>query len=394
MLLRSASPLFLTLSLLLCPAAYAELLVEKQSFTLASFTTQRGQLIAPVRIGYETYGKLNETKSNAILISHFYSGNSHAAGKYQASDVAPGYWDSIIGPGKAIDTDKYFVISTDSLVNIAPLDPKVITTGPASLNPKTKRPYGLSFPIIELADIVAVQEKLLSSLGIEKLHAVMGASGGAAKALQFAADFPQKTSRAIAVIGPGLKMPPYVVALLNLWSMPIRLDPKWKKGQYALNAQPKEGNKEAIKMVILSATHLDFGEALAKTPITHDPRAELLALSAVEAGLEGAGVNRSQFVDANSFLYTAKAIQGFDLSTKVATFQTPVLFVAADTDLIFPPEVSLRARETLCGQGVYAEYAEIKGRGGHLDGLFKIAQKGNELAAFLARSDFPRKCSN
>ena len=118
------------------------MLVEKRAFTLAHFTTESGASIPDVKVGWESYGKLNADKSNVILITHFFSGTSHAAGKYRESDVLAGYWDAIIGPGKAIDTNKYFVISADTLVNANWHSKDVITTGPASINPKTGKPYG------------------------------------------------------------------------------------------------------------------------------------------------------------------------------------------------------------------------------------------------------------
>lgn len=134
------------LLLLLSPlASYSEtLLVEKQAFEIADFATQSGKTISPVRVGWEAYGTLNADKSNAILITHFFSGTSHAAGKYQPEDAVAGYWDAIIGPGKAIDTNKFYVISVDTLVNANVFDPNVITTGPATINPATGKPWGLS----------------------------------------------------------------------------------------------------------------------------------------------------------------------------------------------------------------------------------------------------------
>ncbi|MCX8101867.1 MAG: hypothetical protein N3D77_11595 [Geminicoccaceae bacterium] len=139
-------PLVLALALALgtlAAAAAAEVgIVEKKVFELPSYTTRGGKTIAPVRVGWESYGTLNAAKDNAILITHFFSGTSHAAGKYAESDPAPGYWNAIIGPGKAIDTDKWFVLSSDTLVNLNAYDPKVVTTGPATTNPATGKPWG------------------------------------------------------------------------------------------------------------------------------------------------------------------------------------------------------------------------------------------------------------
>ncbi|MBU2280493.1 MAG: homoserine acetyltransferase, partial [Gammaproteobacteria bacterium] len=152
----------LLLGLLLSQAVTAEtLIVKKQAFEINNFQTQNQQTIAKVRVGWEAYGTLNADKSNVILITHYFSGTSHAAGKYQQDDAAPGYWDSIIGPGKVIDTNKFYVISSDTLVNANVKDPHVITTGPATINPATNKPYGLTFPVVTIRDFVEVQRALL-----------------------------------------------------------------------------------------------------------------------------------------------------------------------------------------------------------------------------------------
>src|SRR5881409_3042450 len=171
--------------------------VEKKTFAMPQYQTVGGRAIKNVRVGYETYGTLNAARDNVVLFCHFFSGTSHAAGKYKPSDAAPGYWDAIIGSGKPVDTDRYFVISSDTLVNLSPKDPNVVTTGPASIDPDTGKPYGMTFPIVTIRDFVNVQKALLDSLGIRKLHAVMGASMGA---LQTAA-YPDMVERIVPVIG-------------------------------------------------------------------------------------------------------------------------------------------------------------------------------------------------
>jgi homoserine O-acetyltransferase len=136
---------------LLAPLAAAQgLLTEKKFFTLPQYTTQGGKTIKQVRVGYETYGKLNPAGDNAIFIAHFFSGTSHAAGRYKADEKAAGYWDAIIGPGKAIDTDRYFVVSADTLANLNVKSPMVGTAGPATLNPDTGKPYGSAFPVVTM----------------------------------------------------------------------------------------------------------------------------------------------------------------------------------------------------------------------------------------------------
>src|SRR5262249_47014478 len=174
--------------------------VEKKTFTLPSYTTVGGQTIKNVRVGYESYGTLNAARDNVVLIAHFFTGNSHAAGKYQASDAAPGYWDAIIGAGKPIDTDRFFVISSDTLVNLNTKDPNTVTTGPASIDPAAGRPSGMTFPIVTIRDFVNVQKALLDSLGIVKLRAVAGASMGALQSFEWAAAYPDVVERIIPVI--------------------------------------------------------------------------------------------------------------------------------------------------------------------------------------------------
>src|SRR5436309_7388889 len=163
--------LFAIVAFALASNAFAQLLTEKQFFTLPQYTTVGGKPIKNVRVGYETYGKLNAAGDNAVFVPHFFSGTSHAAGRYKADDKAAGYWDAIIGPGKAIDTDKYYVVSADTLANLNAKSPMVGTTGPASINPETAKPYGSSFPVITMGDSVRVHKALVDSLGVKKLVA-------------------------------------------------------------------------------------------------------------------------------------------------------------------------------------------------------------------------------
>ena len=139
---------------------------REASVRAASYTTTGGATIRQVRVGWESYGTLNEARDNAILVTHFFSANSHAAGKYHPDDAEPGYWNAIIGPGKPLDTNRYCIISSDTLVNLNAKDPNTITTGPATIDPATGKPYGMSFPIVTIRDFVNVQKALLDHLGI------------------------------------------------------------------------------------------------------------------------------------------------------------------------------------------------------------------------------------
>src|SRR5437870_5143573 len=236
------------------PAWAYDGIVEKKTFAMPAYATVGGTTIKGVRVGYETYGTLNAARDNVILVAHFYSGNSHAAGKYAASDPAPGYWDAIIGSGKPVDTDRFFVVSSDTLVNLNAKDPKTITTGPASINSDTGRPYGMSFPIVTIRDFVNVQKALLDSLGIKKLHAVMGASMGALQSFEWAAAYPDMVERIVPVIGAA-ELNAFGIGWLGVWAAPIMLDPRWNKGDYYGQEEPVEGLALALKIVTLHARH-------------------------------------------------------------------------------------------------------------------------------------------
>jgi homoserine O-acetyltransferase len=367
--------------------------VEKKAFELASYTTAGGQAIRNVRIGWESYGTLNADKSNAILIAHFFSGNSHAAGKYKPTDAAPGYWDAIIGPGKPIDTDKYFVLSADTLVNLNAKDPNTITTGPASINPETGKPYGMSFPVVSIRDFVNVQKALIDSLGIRKLHAVIGASMGSLQAIEWGTAYPDMVDRVVPVIGT-VEVNAYTIGWLDIWAAPIRLDPKWNKGDYYGRDEPLDGMATALKIVTLHAGHFGWADAAFGrkwAAADRDPGKSWDNQFMVVDTLDKAGAARAKASDANSFLYLVRANQlftaghGNSLEESLKAVKAKLLFVPAASDLIFPPGDSAQAVETLRKLGKSAEMVTIAGNRGHLDGVLGIAKAGEAIGKFLSQ---------
>ncbi|GLR79935.1 E22 family MetX-like putative esterase [Azospirillum oryzae] len=377
------------------PALALDGIVEKKVFEMPSYTTTSGGTIKNVRIGWESYGKLNEAKDNVILVTHFFSGSSHAAGKYKADDAAPGYWDSIIGPGKPLDTDKYFIISSDTLVNLSPKDPNVVTTGPASINPDTGKPYGMSFPIVTIQDFVNVQKALIDSLGIKTLQAVMGGSMGSLQAFEWGADHPEMVKRVIAAIG-GPETDPFLIGWLNLWAAPIKLDPNWNNGDYYGKAEPKAGLTEALKLVTLQARHWKWADAAFGRKWAEDgkdPKAAMGNQYAIEAWLDKAAAGRAAVSDANHFLYLVKANQTFvtgnggSLEDGLAKIKAPVLLIPSADDLVFPPDRNMRPlKDRLEKQGNTVEYTEsITSTLGHLDGVVNIGKAGDTIAQFLAK---------
>jgi homoserine O-acetyltransferase/O-succinyltransferase len=369
------------------------LIVEKKVFEMASLTTLGGQTIKGVKVGWQAAGTLNADRSNAILITHFFSGNSHAFGKYKAEDQAAGYWDGIIGPGKAIDTNKYFVISSDTLVNLNTGVPSVTTTGPASINPDTGKPWGMSFPVVGIGDFVNVQKALAESLGIRKWHAVMGASMGAIQAYDWAARYPEMVDRIIPVIGSA-EASPWLIAWLDAWASPIRLDPKWNGGDYYGKEPPNAGLADALKLVSLHANHWEWAEkslGRAHAEGGKDPGAAMGNRYRIETLLANAGAARAKVSDANHFLYLVKANQTFapggaqSLAEAAKLIKARTLLLYAPGDQVFPAEWVKATEAAFKAAGTAVESAEIAGPNGHLNGVVGLTPLGPKITGFLEK---------
>jgi homoserine O-acetyltransferase len=371
------------------PARAQDLITKKQTFELASFTTQSGRTIKGVKVGWEAYGTLNADKSNAILICHFFSGNSHAAGKYAESEKVPGYWDNIIGPGKAIDTNKYFVLSSDTLVNLSPVGGPTVTTGPASIDPDTGKPYGLTFPVVSIRDFIEVQKKLVDSLGIKKLVMVGGASMGGLQTYEWAAAYPDMVGRIMPVISSA-EADAGLAGWAGIWAAPIKLDPKWNGGDYYGKEPPLAGLGLALKIITLhSQTHAwatgAFGAKWAKEG--ESPAKDLSREYSVDAALDAAGLTRAKTSDANSFIYLVRANQLFmeGAAERLKAIKAPALVIYSPTDGLFPADSVKRTAEAIKANGAPVETVVLDGKRGHLDGVvgMKLAEK--EIASFLAK---------
>lgn len=364
-------------------------IVEKKTFALPSYTTVGGKTIRDVKVGWESYGKLNDAKSNVILITHFFSGTSHAAGKYKPEDPAPGYWDAVIGAGKPIDTDRFYVISSDTLVN---LNKAAISTGPSAIDPATGKPYGMAYPVVTIRDFVNVQKALLDSLGITRLRAVIGASMGALQAIEWAVAYPDMVERIVPVIGDG-EANAWLIGWLNVWAAPIMLDPNWSSGDYYGRPEPTKGLAEALKIVSLHAQGVEWADRTFGRKWAEEGRNPLDGFAnkfAIEAALEKGAAARAAASDANAFLYLVKANQlflaghGGSLEEGLRKIKARTLLLPAVGDWIFPPANSQRLRDRLKAEGKAADYAELDGPNGHLNGVLHLAGQGERLKAFLA----------
>lgn len=373
-------------------AGAQDLMVEKKVFELPSFTTQSGRTLKQVRVGWESYGTLNADKSNAVLICHFFSGNSHAAGKYDAKDPQPGYWDAIIGPGKAIDTNKYFVIAADTLVNLNTGDPKTTTTGPASVNPDTGKPYALDFPIVTIRDFVEVQKALVESLGIKKLALVAGPSMGSLQTFEWAASHPDMVAKAMPVIGAA-EADAMLIGWLDVWAAPILVDANWNNGDYYGKTPPLAGLSKALAAVTLQANHQDWANAtFGRRPAKEgdDPAKALANKFQFQSVLDNAGAARANVSDANHFLYLIKANQlftagGTSLADGMAKIKAPMLYITQPKDLVFTTDAVERTLKVAKDAGRDITHVTIDGTRGHLDGVVSMKQAEGAIRAFLAK---------
>lgn len=367
--------------------------VDKKTHHIPVFDTFNGKQIKNVNLGWESYGELNADKSNAILITHYFTGNSHAAGKYSSEDAAAGYWDSIIGPGKAIDTNRFFVLSMDSFANLSVHDPMVVTTGPASINPETGKPYGLSFPVITMRDMVNAQKSLLDSLGIDSLYAVAGPSMGSMQAIEWASAYPNKVPRLISVIGSSFS-DAWTTAALEQWSIPIRLDPKWNNGDYYGKEGPKAGLTAALMFITQVALTPEYfnntGKSLNHSPLELAPLQDIRASHKINQWLLERASTRSEKMDANSLLYLVRACQLFMAGQQsswqdgLRNIKAKTLFLPATQDLLLMPYHAHDTHQQLKTLTKQSELSEIPGALGHLEGVIGIQKHAETIAEFLS----------
>ncbi len=370
--------------------AMAQDVVEKRVFEGGAYQTRGGATIANLRIGYQTMGRLNAEGTNAILICHFFSGNSHAFGRLSAAGPA-GYWDAIIGPGKPIDTDRYFVVSADTLVNVNVPDSNTVTTGPASLNPDTGRPYAMTFPVVSMRDFVETQKRLLDSLGVKRLALVAGPSNGGLQSIEWAAAYPGFIERVMPVISADIDA--WMQGWLDIWEAPIRLDPNWAEGNYYGQGReaPLRGLAEAWKIVTLHARDRPWARQYDRqVPEGQDPARRIGDRFAIERWLDDAAAARARTSDANSFLYMVRANQLFlneypGFAAALSGGPARWMVVSAPTDRVFLVDGVREFVETLRGAGKQVETAELAGALGHLNGVVGMAPVGDRIRAFLGR---------
>ena len=359
--------------------------VETQFASFDGLSLDSGATLAPVQVAYETYGELDRAKSNAILIQHAFSGDAHAAGISKETGQ-PGWWDNMIGPGKAFDTEKYFVICSNVLGGCRG------TTGPGSINPQTGCPYAMAFPVITVCDMVRLQKMLLDSLGVERLLCVTGGSMGGMQALQWAVAYPDAVASVIPIASTA-RHSAQQIAFNEVGRQAIMADPDWCEGNYYGKTRPARGL--AVARMVGHITYMSddsmrekFGRRLrGKNEVGFDFSVDF----EVESYLRYRGTQFVDRFDANSYLYITKAMDYFDLSNGRASLgealehvKARFLVISFTSDWLYPSYQSLEIVSTLRGRNRDVTYCELPSNYGHDAFLVDVAEQTEVIRGFLA----------
>ncbi len=347
---------------------------------------ESGVNFSPITVAYETYGELNSKKDNAILVIHALTGDAHAAGYHNETDKKAGWWDTLIGKGKAFDTDKYFIICTNILGGCSG------TTGPCSINPQTGKPYGTDFPVFTIEDTVKVQKKLLDYLEIESLYCVAGGSMGGMEAMQFSISYPDYVKSAV-LIATTSRLSPQAIAFNAVGRNSIISDPAWNNGDYYDKEQkPDRGLANArmighITYLCEEAMYNKFGRKL-QNKDHYDFNFDIDFQ--VESYLQHQGQIFVDRFDANSYLYITKAVDYFDPAEKYGSLKNAFkdtnakfLVISFDSDWLFPSYQSKEIVNTLMQLGKDVSYCEIKSPCGHDAFLLEYETQDKIIKSFL-----------
>jgi homoserine O-acetyltransferase len=374
----------------------AAAVAETKSFTFAhppgELTLESGEKLGPVTLAYETYGTLNESRSNAILVTHALSGDAHAAGIHEGESTR-GWWEDMIGPGRGLDTDRYFVMCSNVIGCCKG------STGPSSIDPRTGRPYALAFPSITIRDMVEAQRHLVDHLGIDRLLSVVGGSMGGMQVLQWMVSYPGRVSSAVP-IATTLKHAPQQIAFDEVGRQSIMADGNWNEGNYYGGPLPAKGL--AVARMVGHITYMSDASMAAKFGRQHKEQGaqpqqqqqqqqptKFGADFEVEGYLRYRGDNFVKRFDANSYLYITKAMDRFDLlgskklSEVFAGVKAKVLIIAFKSDWLYP---SYQSQETLRAcklAGVDATFCEVNSTYGHDAFLLEVEQETTLLKHFL-----------
>ena len=370
-------------------------IVETKYITLAQppneLLLESGRSLGPVALAYETYGELNADQSNAILVCHALSGDAHAAG-YHSGEKDPGWWETMIGPGKAFDTDQYFVVCSNVIGGCKG------STGPSSCDPRIGKPYALDFPVITIGDMVNAQRLLIDFLGIERLLCVAGGSMGGMQTLQWASSYPKRVRAAIP-IAAALKHSPQQIAFDEVIRQSIMADPAWRKGNYYAYGPPKKGLAVARMIGHITFMSDQSMEEKFSRKLKQEGYSFTFAEDfEVEGYLRYRGDNFVKRFDANSYLYITKAMDYFDLSNGLFMpgtdaagkgMDTRFLVISFTSDWLYPSHQSQEIVRLLKKRQIAATYCDLPSAYGHDAFLVDIEEQTRLVKNFLSNIKRP-----
>ena len=363
-------------------------MVETQYYTFArpphELTLESGENLGPVTLAYETYGRLNSERSNAVLILHALSGDSHVAG-FHDGETDLGWWDDMVGPGKAFDTDKYFIICSNVIGGC------MGSTGPSSINPKAGKPFGLDFPLITIKDMVQTQKHLLDHLRIAKLLCVAGGSMGGMQVLEWMVSYPQLVRSAIP-IATAMRSSPQQIAFNEVGRQAIMADPHWKDGDYYEGTLPSSGL--AVARMVGHITYMSDESMKQKFGRRFKNDRQPFKFTAdfeVEGYLRHRGKSFVKRFDANSYLYVTKAVDYFDMLNGKSLKELlkgrgmEVLVIAFKSDWLYPPYQSQEIVKVCKQTGLRVTFCEIDSSYGHDAFLLETEEETHLIKHFLEK---------
>ena len=364
-------------------------IVKPQEFTFGSASNgillDNGQTFGPITVRYETYGRLNGDRSNAILVDHAFSGDAHVTGRHAAEDLHEGWWSTMVGPGRAFDTEKYFVICSNVLGGCQG------TTGPGSVDPQTQKPYGLTFPVITIHDMVQVQKRLLDHLGIPSLLCVTGGSMGGMQALDWTVSYPDYVRSAV-ILASTARLNAQGIAFNAVGRSAIMSDPAWNGGDYYDGPQPARGLATArmighITYLSDESMRVKFGRRLRTREAYGYDFADLFE---IESYLAYQGDKFVERFDANSYIYLSKAMDYFDLGDRygglteaLARTSAKFLLVSFTSDWLFPTYQSKEIVFSLMKCDKDVSFTEISCPYGHDSFLLETERQSEIVSSFL-----------
>src|SRR3989440_6847166 len=355
-------------------------------YTFGSLPLQRGGLLSPVTLAYETWGSLNAEGDNAILITHALTGSSHDHDVERPDDTKAAWWNLLIGPGRAFDTSRYFVICSNVVGSCYG------STGPSSIDPTTGRPYGMRFPVVTVRDMVRAQRILLEHLGVRQLAMVAGGSIGGQQALEWGVAYPEMV-RKVIVVAATAALTAQAIAFSEVGRQAIKADPCWQNGDYLPGRGPGAGLAIARMLAMITyqseeAMEMRFARHPARSNSIPTPvsSADLGGRFDVENYLYYQGESLVQRFDANSYLYISRAMDLYDVSEGYPSLEAALrrlraksLFIGIRSDFLFPAARVSRLAEQVRALGGDSTYVELDSPHGHDAFLKEWQQMTNAL---------------